>query len=176
MPFGRAAEADRRVAVDAPVERRALNKLPAVAFALYFNDRHAFAGLGFAHLFGRRRQAAVGVQVAVVGVFVVDRQQGAVGVVGEGEQAHAVVVVAKLHLLSVGAAIAAEVKGRAVGVQGLAPTDQHRGAVAGWQAEAVAGGGVDAGKAQQGACGRTDPGSQRAAAEQVATQKHRRAA
>ena len=67
----------------------------------------------------------MGVQVAIVGVFVIDRHQGAVRVIREGEQTHAVIVVAELDFLRTGRAFAAGVKGRAVDVQGLAPTDQH---------------------------------------------------
>ena len=121
----RAAEFDRCVAVDPPVIGRALDEVPLIVLALYFDHRHAFAGLGLAHVFEGLRLAAVGVEVAVVGVFVVDRHQRAVVVAGEGEQAHAVVVVAELDFLGLGGAVAARVEGRAVLGQGLAPTDQH---------------------------------------------------
>ncbi len=172
MPCGRAAQANRRVAVDAPVVARVLDELPSVALAPHFDDRHTFAGLGLAHFFGRLRCAAVGVEVAVVGVFVVDRHQCAVVVAGEGEQAHAVVVVTELLLLGLGAAVAGRVKGRAMGVQRLAPTDQYRGAVAGRQGDGVASGSGDAGKAQQWAGGRGIHGHC-AARQQVAAQEHR---
>ncbi|MNH02242.1 hypothetical protein D3C79_614740 [compost metagenome] len=115
-------------------------------------------------------------QVAVVGVFVVDRHQGAVVVAGEGKQAHAVVVVTELQFLGQGAAIAGRVEGRGVGMQRLAPTDQYPGLVAWRQADAVGGGGGDAGKAQQAAAAGADAGRQYAAAEQIATEKQRRAA
>ncbi|MNQ79330.1 hypothetical protein D3C85_942720 [compost metagenome] len=111
--------------MDASVVARVLNELPVAVLALHFDHRHAFAGQCLVHLFGRLRHAAVGVEVAVVGVFVVDRHQRAIVVAGECEQAHAVGVVAELDFLLLGSAIAARVKGRAVFVQGLAPTDQH---------------------------------------------------
>ena len=117
----RAADAQRRVAVDAPVVARALNELPLAVLALHFNHRHAFAGQCLAHVFGRLRHAAVRVEVAVVGVFVVDRHQRAISVVGEGEQAHAVVVVAELHFLCRRGAIAARVERRAVLSAGAGP-------------------------------------------------------
>ena len=173
---GRAAEADRRVAVDAPVVARALDELPLAVLALHLDHRHAFAGLGLAHVLGRLRQAAVGIEVAIVGVLVVDRHQRPMPVIREGEQAHAVVVVAKLRFLGQGGAVAAGVEGRAVLVQRLAPADQHRGRVARWQGDGVASGAGDAGKAQQLAVAGADSCGQGAAAQQVAAQEQGRAA
>nr|GFB22208.1 hypothetical protein [Tanacetum cinerariifolium] len=69
-------------------------------------------------------------EVAVIGVLVVDCHQRAAGrlwlVAGEGEQAHAVIVVAELHLLHLRRAFAAGVERRTAGVQRLTPTDQDR--------------------------------------------------
>ncbi|MNE59051.1 hypothetical protein D3C80_1541230 [compost metagenome] len=110
----RATDANRRVAVNPAVVARALDKVPLTVLALHLDHRHAFAGQGLAHFFSRLRHAAVGVEVAIVGVFVVDGHQCAVVVVREGEQAHAVVVIAKLEFLRLGAALAAGVEGRAV--------------------------------------------------------------
>ena len=172
----RATEANGGVAVNAAVERRALDKLPAIALALNLNHRHAFRGLGLAHFFGAGRRATVGVEVAIVGVFVVDCHQGPVGVIGEGEQAHAVVVVAKLHFLLAGRAVAGRVERRACSLQRLAPTDENRSAVARWQADGVGGGCVDAVKAQQVTVGSADTRRQCAAPEQAAAEEHRRAA
>ena len=117
----------------------------------------------------------MGVEVAIVGVFVVDRHQRAVVVTGEWKQAHAVVVVAELLFLSLGGAMAGRVESRGVLVQGLAPTDQHRSTVARWQGDGVAGGGGDAGEPQQRAGGSGIHG-QGAAAQQVAAEEHRGAA
>ncbi|CRM84567.1 hypothetical protein [Pseudomonas sp. 22 E 5] len=167
-----AAQADRRIAVDAAVVARVLHELPGVALAPHLNHRYAFAGLGLAHVFSRLRRAAMGVEVAVVGVFIVDGHQRTVVVAGEGEQAHAVVVVTELLFLGLGGAIAGRVEGRRVLVQRLAPTDQHRGGVTRRQGDGVAGGGGDAGKAQQGAGGGCVHGHC-AAGEQVAAQEHR---
>jgi len=50
MAGRRAAQADRRVAVDAPVVARVLDELPGVALAAHFDHRHTFAGLGLAHV------------------------------------------------------------------------------------------------------------------------------
>lgn len=169
---GGAAEVDRRVAVDAPVVARVLHELPGVALAPHFDHRHAFAGLGLAHVFGRLRRAAVGEEVAVIGVFVVDRHQRTVVVAREGEQAHAVVVVTELLFLGLGRAVAGRVEGGCVLAQRLAPTDQHRGAVAWRQGDGVTGGGGDAGKAQQRA-GAGGVDGEGAAGQQVAAEEHR---
>ena len=118
----------------------------------------------------------MGVEVAVVGVFIVDCHQGPVGVIGEGKQAHAVVVVAKLHFLLAGSAVAGRVKRRAVGLQRLAPADEYRSAVARWQADGVGGGCVDAVEPQQVAVGSADTRRQCATPEQAAAEEHRRAA
>ena len=176
MAGGRAAQADRRVAVDASVVARALDELPVTVLALHLDHRHAFAGQRLAHVFGRLRHAAVGVEVAVVGVFVVDRHQRPVFFAGEFEQAHAVVVVAELDFLLLGGAVAARVERRAVLLQRLAPADQYRGFVAWRQGDGVAGGGGDAVETQQlaGAC--ADTGGQHAAAQQVAAEEHGRTA
>ncbi len=163
----RTADADRRVAVDAPVVRRTLNEVPLIVLALDLDHRDAFAGLSLVHIFERLRLAAVGEQVAVVGVFVVDRHQCAVVVAGEREQAHAVIVVAELDFLGLGGAVAARVEGR---------TDQHRTGVAGWQAQAVAGGGGDAVEAQQLAGRCAGAGGHHAAGQQVAAEEQCRAA
>ena len=114
------------------------------------------------------------VEVAVVGVFVVDRHEGPVRVIGEGEQAHAVIVVAKLHFLLAGGAFTGRVKRRAFGLQRLTPADEHRGTVAGRQADGVGGGCVDAVEPQQVAVGGADPGRQGAATKQAAAEEHRR--
>ena len=124
------------------------------------------------HLFKGGGHAAVGVQIAVVGVLVVDGHQGAVRVIGEGEQAHAVIVVAELHFLVPGRAVTVGVERRACGVQWLTPADQYAGAIAGWQADTVSGGRLDTVKTQQRAGGGADAGSQGAAAQQAAAQKH----
>jgi len=176
MTGGRAAEADRRVAVDASVVARALDELPLAVFALHFDHRHAFAGQSLAHVFGRLRHAAVRIEVAVVGVFVVDRHQRAVFLAREFEQAHAVVVVAELHFLCRRGAVAARVEGRAVLVQRLTPADQHRRLVAFGQADGVSGGGWNAVEAEQTAVAGADTGGQHAATQQVAAEEHRRAA
>lgn len=168
----RAADTQRRVAVDAAVVARALNELPLAVPALHLDHRHTFAGQCLAHVFGRLWHATVRVEVAVVGVFVVDRHQRAVAVVGEFEQAHAVVIVAELHFLGGGGAIAARIEGRAVLVQRLAPTDQHRGLVALGQADDVGGRGGNALETQQAAVASADTSGQRAAAEQVAAEEH----
>ena len=112
--------------MDAAVKRRALYKVPAITFATNLDDGHAFAGLSLVYVFSAGGQAAVRIKVAIVGVFVVDRHQGAVRVIRERKQAHAVIVVAELHFLSVGAAITAWIKRRAVCSEWLAPTDQYR--------------------------------------------------
>ncbi|MNL21603.1 hypothetical protein D3C87_1429040 [compost metagenome] len=125
VPGGRAAQLDRRITVDASVVTRVLDELPVTVFASHFNHRHPLASQGFVHILGRLRHASVGEEVAVVGVFVVDRHQRTIVVAGKGKQAHAVVVVAELDFLLLGAAIAARIERRAVFVQGLAPTDQH---------------------------------------------------
>ena len=172
----RAAEADRRVAVDAPVVARALDELPLAVLALHLNHRHAFAGQGLAHVLGRLRHAAVRIEVAVVGVFVVDRHQRTVFLAREFKQAHPVVVVAKLHFLRSRCAVAARVEGRAVLLQRLAPADQHRRLVALGQADGVGGGSRNAVEAEQTAVAGADTGGQYAAAQQVAAEEHRRAA
>ncbi|MNY10487.1 hypothetical protein D3C86_1434710 [compost metagenome] len=148
MSGGRAAQGDRCVAVNAAVVARALDELPLAVLALHFNHRHTFAGQRLAHFLRRLRHAAVGVEVAVVGVFVVDRHQRPVFFARKFEQAHAVVVVAELDFLMFGAAVAARVERRTVLVQGLAPADQHRGLVARWQGDGIAGGGGNAVEAQ----------------------------
>ncbi len=180
MAGSRAAQVNRRVAVDAPVVLGALHERPLLTVALDLNHRNTFAGLSLVHVFGGLRVFAVIEQVAVIGVFVVDRHQCAAGglrlVAGEGKQAHAVIVVAELQLLHLRSAFAAGVKCRAVGVQGLTPTDQDRGAIAGRQTDAVGGGRGDAVEAKQRAVGGADTGGHHAAAEQVAPEKHRRAA
>ncbi|MNH75682.1 hypothetical protein D3C73_279340 [compost metagenome] len=116
------------------------------------------------------------VEVAVVGVFVVDRHQRAIAVVGEGEQAHAVVVVAELHFLCGRGAVAARVEGRAVLLQGLAPTDQHRRLVAFGQGDDVGGCRRNTLETEQTAVAGADASGQRAAAQQAAAEEHRRAA
>ena len=173
---GRAADPQRRVTVNPPVVARALNELPLAVLALDFDYRHTFAGQGLAHVFGRLRQAAVRIEVAVVGVFIVDRHQRAVFLAREFEQAHAVVVVAELHFLRSRGAIAARVEGRAVLVQWLAPADQHRRLVALGQANSVGGGGRNAVETEQTAVAGADTGGQYAATQQVAAEEHRRAA
>ena len=172
----RAAEADRCVAVNATVVARALDERPLAVLALHFDHRHAFAGQSLAHLFGRLRHAAVRVEVAIVGVFVVDRHQRPVFFAGKFEQAHAVVVVTELDFLLLGGAVTARVKCRTVLLQWLAPTDQYRRLIARRQGDCVAGGGGDAVKTQQfaGAC--ADTRGQYAAAQQVATEEHGRTA
>ncbi|MNC02284.1 hypothetical protein D3C75_496570 [compost metagenome] len=75
-----------------------------------------------------------------------------------------------------GAAVAARVERRTVLVQGLAPADQHRGLVARWQGDGVAGGGGNAVETQQLAVAGADTGGHHAAAQQVAAKEHRRAA
>ncbi|MNC79660.1 hypothetical protein D3C75_1321980 [compost metagenome] len=45
----RAAQVDRRIAVDAAVVGRALDELPMSLLALHFDHRHAFAGQGLVH-------------------------------------------------------------------------------------------------------------------------------
>ncbi|MNP14815.1 hypothetical protein D3C76_1071520 [compost metagenome] len=110
----RTAHTDRCITVDPAVVARTLDEAPLAACALYLDDRDAFGGLGLVHVGSRSRLAAVGKEVAVVGVFVVDGHQGPVVVVGEGEQAHAVVVVAELQFLRLGAAVAAGVERRPV--------------------------------------------------------------
>ncbi|MNP12897.1 hypothetical protein D3C76_1051510 [compost metagenome] len=169
---GRAAQVDRRIAVDASVVGRALDELPVTILALHLDHRHTFAGQGLVHFLRRLRHARMGVEVAVVGVFVVDRHQRPVVVIGEGEQAHAVVVVTELDFLMLGGAVATRVEGRAVFLQGLTPTDQYRRLVAGWQGDRVAGRGGNAFETQQPAGAGADTGGQYAATEQVATEKH----
>ena len=78
-------------------------------------------GAGIEHL------AAIRKQVFVVGVFVVDGEQGAIR--AQGEEAHAVVVVAKLARLGLGVIALGE--GGGIGEQGIPPGDQHLGLVAG---------------------------------------------
>lgn len=115
-------------------------------------------------------------EVAVVGVFVVDRQQSTVFATPHREQAHAVVVVAELHLLSLGGTLATRVERRTARSQRLAPTDQYRGRVTCWQADAVGGGSRNALEAEQSARRRADAVGQSGTAEQVAAEKHRSAA
>ncbi|MNH24098.1 hypothetical protein D3C79_840150 [compost metagenome] len=82
--------------------------------------------LGLGDGAGIERLAAIHKQVFVVGVFVVDGEQGAIR--PQGEEAHAVVVVAELAGLGPG--IIALGKGGGIGEQGIPPGDQHLGLVA----------------------------------------------
>ena len=173
---GRTADAQRRVTVNPTVVARALDELPLAVLALHFDHRHAFAGQCLAHILSRLRHAAMRIQVAIVGVFVVDRHQRAVLVVREGEQAHAVIVVAELHFLCGSGAVTARIEGRAVLVQRLAPTDQHRRLVALGQADGVGGRRRNALETEQTAVAGADAGGHDAAAQQVAAEEHRRAA
>ncbi|MNF56884.1 hypothetical protein D3C84_383870 [compost metagenome] len=163
----RSAHADRGIAVHPAVVGRALDEAPLAVAALYLDDRDTFGSLCLVHLRGRGRLAGVGEQVAIVGVFVVDGHQGAVVVTGKRKQAHAIVVVAELLLLRLGAAIAAGVERRSILMQGLPPTDQHRGGIAWRQADGITGTCGDALETQQRAGGFTDAGSQHTAAEQA---------
>lgn len=177
QPFvagGGAAQGDRGVAVDAAVVARTLDELPLAFDALDLDHRDAFGGQGLAHFLGGGRFLAVVKEVAVVGVFVIDRQQCVVRLAGDREQAHAVVVVTELHFLSFSRAFARGVEGRAIGVQRLAPADQYVGLVAGRQADVVVAAGLDAGEAQQLAVAFADTHGQGAAAEQVAAEEQRR--
>ena len=173
-----AAQADRRITVNTPVIRRTLNESPLLALAPHFDDRHAFTGQGLVHVVGGLWVLAVIEQVAIVSVFIVDRHQRAVIVflAGKRKQTHAIVVVAELGFLRLGAAFAAGVERGAIGVQWLAPTDQDRSFITGRQADAVLGGGGDTGEAEERARCCADAGGQCAAAQQVAAQKHRRTA
>ncbi|MNJ21616.1 hypothetical protein D3C77_159710 [compost metagenome] len=56
-------------------------------------------------------------------------------------------------------------------MQGLAPTDQHRGFVARRQADAVGARSRNAGETKQAAVGGADAGGHDAAAEQIAAQE-----
>ncbi|MNO90428.1 hypothetical protein D3C76_819410 [compost metagenome] len=144
--------------------------------AFDLDHRDAFGSLGLVHVFGGGRLPAVSEQIAVVGVFVVDGHQRPIVIIGEGEQAHAVIVVTELQFLGLGCALAGCIEGRGIGMQRLAPADQYRGLVTRGQADAVGGGTGDAGKAEQAAVGGADAGGHDAAAEQIATQKQSGAA
>ena len=154
------------------VVARTLDELPLAVLALHLDHRHAFAGQGLAHFFGRLRHAAVGIEVAVVGVFVVDRHQRPVFFTRKLEQAHAVVVVTELDFLMLRGAVAARVERRTILVQRLAPTDQDRRFVAGRQGDRIARRGGNAVETQKLAGAGADARGEHTAAQQVAAEEH----
>ena len=77
---------------------RGLDHFPFATFVFDFEHGHAVGGLGFAHFLRRPGDHSVREQQALVGVFVVDDQQAALGAV-LGKVVHAVVVHADLGFL-----------------------------------------------------------------------------
>ena len=150
VPGGRAAELHFGIGGDAAVIARRALHLPAlaVADALYRHDGDAVRRLRFTHLFqAGGLGAAVGEQVLLVNVFVIDGHHAMIVI--DREEAHAVVIVAELFFLIGGAVVALRIEGRRAVHQRLAPGDQHLGAVARRDGHLIGGRRGDALKAQQ---------------------------
>lgn len=89
----------------------------------------------------------MGEQVLLVNVFVIDGHHAVIVI--DREEAHAIVVVAKLFFLIGGAVVALRIEGRRAVHQRLAPGDQHLGAVAWRYRHFIGGGRGDAPETQQ---------------------------
>ncbi|MNG94252.1 hypothetical protein D3C79_532570 [compost metagenome] len=150
MAGSRAAELHLGVGGDtAVIARRALH-LPALAIpgALYRHDGNAVRRLGFTYVLqAGGLAAAVGEQVLLIHVFVVDGHHAVIVI--NREEAHAVIVVAKLLFLIGGAVVALGIKCGGALHQRLPPGDQHLGAIPRRNQHFVGGGGCNAFKAQQ---------------------------
>ncbi|MNR14436.1 hypothetical protein D3C85_1309110 [compost metagenome] len=127
---------------------------PALAGVFHLDHRHAVRVLRFQHLVGIPFLHAVDVQQAVVGVFVVHRQQAVLGAGGgqrQREVAHAVMVHAGLDFLLGGRVgrVLLERRQIALDADRVAPGVQHVGAVAFRHHHAVVAGERDGLEAQQ---------------------------
>ncbi|MNQ70296.1 hypothetical protein D3C85_849290 [compost metagenome] len=127
MTCRRAAQCHGGGGRDAAIEGPLGVRLPLAIDAHQLHQRNPVGRLGLGDGAGIERLAAIRKQVFVVGVFVVDGEQGAIR--PQGEEAHAVVVVAKLARLGLGVIALGE--GGGIGEQGIPPGDQHLGLVAG---------------------------------------------
>ena len=127
MARRRAAQCHGGGGGDAAIERPLGVGLPLAIFAYQLHQGDPVGRLGLGDGVGTERLAPIRKQVFVVGVFVVDGEQGAIR--AQGEEAHAVVVVAKLAGLGPG--VIALGKGGGIGEQGIPPGDQHLGLVTG---------------------------------------------
>lgn len=104
--------------------------------------------LRLAHLFQAGGfGAAVGEQILFVDVFVIDGHHAVIVI--DREEAHTVIVIAKLFFLIGGAVVALRIEGRRAVHQRLTPGDQHLRAVARRDGHLVGGRCGDALKAQQ---------------------------
>ncbi|MNR01259.1 hypothetical protein D3C85_1170570 [compost metagenome] len=110
---------------DAAIEGPPGVGLPLAIDAYQLHQRDPVGRLGLGDGLGTERLAAIRKQVFVVGVLIVDGEQGAIR--AQGEEAHAVVIVAKLACLGPG--IIALAEGGGIGEQGIPPGDQHFGLV-----------------------------------------------
>ena len=127
MARRRAAQCHGGRGGDAAVEGPLGVGLPLAIDAHQLHQGDPVGRLGLGDRLCTEGLAAIREQIFVVGVFVVDGEQGAIR--AQGEEAHAVVVVAKLAGLGLG--IIALGKGGGIGEEGISPGDQHLGLVAG---------------------------------------------
>ena len=138
---GRAAYGKGCVGRNTPCQCAGAHHGPSAAGLLHFYHADTVGGLGFAHLLGAPVVHATGVQQAVVGVFVVHGQQGALAacIRGQGIQVQAIVVHAHLHRLVGGAVAAVSFKGGNIAwhANGLAPRSKCGGYVALGHGDAV---------------------------------------
>ncbi len=110
----RAADGHRRATVNSPGVARRENLLPAFRLAFDFDHRHAHRMQRLHDLVACGRFGAVAVELALVGVFVVDHQQRPPTVRSEREEEHAVVVHARLGGLLLGGVRGVRSEGRQV--------------------------------------------------------------
>ncbi len=172
---GRAADAHRRVAVDAARVLRRRDHPPVVAAQLDLDHAHPQRVLRLACLLARPVGGVVGEQRAVVGVLVVDREQAAPGArarvvagrraghrrVGQREEVHAVVVGAGLQCLVVGGirGVPLERRHAARIADGVTPADQDGRGVAVGNADGVLRGTADTHEAEARAGRQTGRGA-----------------
>ena len=136
---GRPAHSKGRVHGEAACKTRGSHHFPLLAIQLHFIDGQAVRVLRLLHLGGRHGHKAIGVQQAVVGVLVVERDQPVRGRTIEREEGHAVVVHAQLHGLLFGAVAGVLAEGWHAprDAHRIAPGRQHLGHVARWHDQPV---------------------------------------
>ena len=138
----RTADAHRRPRRDAARERGRPHHFPFPALLAHFDHRAAIGVLRLAHLVGIPVGKTVGMQQAVVGIFVVHHQKaaaGALGSIGQRKVVDAVMVHPRLQrlLFSGVAGILTECRRTGRVTNGIAPGIQHVSRIPLWDANRV---------------------------------------
>ena len=115
----------------------------------HLDVRHVLGDLAEAGLLGVLRTGKAREHDLLVGVLVVDHEQAVLGAALDREEADEVVVVAELLLLR-GGGLRVHVEGGRARQDGIAPADQHVGAVARRDVVGLVDAGLDLGEAEGG--------------------------